>query len=155
MFGRRVLNAVTSDGISTEDWGLVHELAVEVVNRSAAGDASGSKAKVAELLGLLDTLEERYGCLPSLLATRADYVDGPEEREYYLLQAYSEARALDDAINLVEIAESLASFYIEDRSDDRNGAHWLRVLEEFLKVHDDPAVAEEVTRLRELLGKRT
>lgn len=101
MFGRRVLNAVTSDGISTEDWGLVHELAVEVVNRSAAGDASGSKAKVAELLGLLDTLEERYGCLPSLLATRADYVDGPEEREYYLLQAYSEARALDDAINLV------------------------------------------------------
>jgi hypothetical protein len=61
-------------------------------------------------------LEEKYGPLPSLLATRADYVDSPEEREYLLLRAYEQARALNDLKNLVEIAESLASFYIEDRT---------------------------------------
>ena len=133
-----VATTVTSDGISTDDWSLVHELALEVVNLSAAGDDAASNAASVRLLWLLDTLQEKYGPLPSLLATRADYVDRPEDREYLLLKAYEQARLISDWKNLVSIAESLASFYIEHRSDYRNGAHWLGALEENLKSFHDP-----------------
>jgi hypothetical protein len=146
-----IINTVTSDGISTDDWRLVHELALEVVNLSAAGDITSRDAAV-RLLSLLDTLEEKYGPLPSLLATRADYVDSLEDREYLLLKAYDQARILEDLKNLVEISESLASFHIEDRSDYRNGAHWLRMLEEHLRLFHDPLLADEAVRLREILN---
>jgi hypothetical protein len=143
---------VTSDGISTDDWRLVHELALEVVNLSAAGDVASRDAAAIRLLSLLDTLQEKYGPLPSLLATRADYVDSPDEREYLLLKAYDEARILEDLKNLLEISESLASFYIEERSDYRHGEHWLRKLEDHLQSFHDPLLAEEAVRMREILN---
>jgi hypothetical protein len=123
-----------------------------VVNLSAAGDVASSDAAAVRLLSLLDTLQEKYGPLPSLLATRADYVDSPEDREYLLLRAYDEARILEDLKNLLEISESLASFYIEHRSDYRNGEHWLRKLEEHLQLFHDPLLADEAVRLREILN---
>jgi hypothetical protein len=71
----------TPDGITTEDWDRVHDLALEVVNLSAEGDEAGSDAAKIQLRELLDDLQEKYGPLPSLLATRADYVERVEDRD--------------------------------------------------------------------------
>src|SRR5262245_24361019 len=78
---RGATSSMTPDGIATEDWDRIHELALEVVNDSAEGDEAASDAASVRLRELLDQLQEKYGALPSLLATRADYVASPEERE--------------------------------------------------------------------------
>ena len=78
---------MTPDGISADDWRRVHELAVEVVNLSADDDGTASDEAAERLLDVLDDLQRKYGPLPSILATRADYVASSADREYWLLAA--------------------------------------------------------------------
>jgi len=143
---------MTPDGISTEDWDRVHELALEVVNASGEGDEAASAAAAVRLRELLDDLQERDGPLPSLLATRADYIhDAPEEREYWLTAAYEQAQKRADLKNLVWIAASLATLYVDDLRDPTRGVQWLTLLEEHLRVSHDDSEAEEAVRLRAIL----
>src|SRR5215471_9191702 len=125
---------MTPDGISTQDWDRVHELALEVVNASGEGDDAMSDSATLRLRELLDELQEKYGPLPSLLATRADYVDAPEERDYWLTAAYEQAEKRRDVKNLVWIAASLATLYVDDLRDPAQGGRWLSRLEEHLRV---------------------
>ena len=143
---------MTPDGIETTDWDQVHELALEVVNTSAEGDDTASTDASNRLRALLDQLQEKYGPLPSLLATRADYVDRPEDREYWLLAAYAQAVERGDSKNMALIADSLATFYIEEHPDRGQGARWLDTLAEHLRASGEPG--EEVARLRAILDER-
>ncbi len=142
---------VTSDGIETADWDKVHELAVAIANCSAEADADAFAQTRGQLLSLLDELEGKYGARPSLLATRADYVDSPVERERHLRRAYDAARELDDVRNLVWVASSLASYYMEEARDLDEGARWLGALREHLFICPDEHEQAEVKRLEELL----
>jgi hypothetical protein len=141
---------MTPDGIDTTDWDQVHELAVEVVNTSADGDDTASDRASLRLRELLDHLQQKYGPLPSLLATRADYVDRPEDREYWLLAAHAEAEKRGDIKNLTLITESLASFYIEERPDREQGKRWLDALAQQAGL----AEPGEVARLRTILDRQ-
>ena len=105
---------MTEDGIATEDWDRVHELALEIVNSSAEGEVPASDQASLRLVELLDEFQEKYGPLPSLLATRADYLVRFEDREYWYLAAYKQAAERGDARNLVSISESLTSLYAEN-----------------------------------------
>jgi hypothetical protein len=104
---------MTSDGINDDDWDRIHELAVDIVNCSANEDQAGEARARSALIVLLDRLDEKYGVKPSLLATRADYVDSAEEKQRLLMTAYSEAERIADHLNRQLIAHSLAEFYIE------------------------------------------
>jgi len=146
---------MTPDGVSTEDWDRVHELALQVVNSSAEGDGPASDAASLRLRELLDDLQEKYGPLPSLLATRADYVERPEDREYWLLAAYQQAHDRGDDKNLVWTAASLAAFQLEEALDVTKGAQWLNALEGHLQAFPDPAEANEAVRLRGVLDTLT
>jgi hypothetical protein len=75
--------------------------------------------------GLLDQLDVKYGARPSLLATRADYIESTEAREELLLAAYSEAGRISDDANRELIAHSLAELYIERVPNFDEGAKWL------------------------------
>ena len=145
---------VTPDGISTEDWDKVHELAVRVVNLSAEGLDAESDAARGELLTLLDVLDLKYGRKPSLLATRADYIDSAPEKEQCLRQAFAAAKELDDRQNLTWVAASLASFYLEDVSDIPNGASWVMTLRGLLAEAPDVSMQPELERLEKLLISR-
>src|SRR5688572_1443807 len=95
----------TSDGISTEDWDVVHEFAVKMVN----APNSEKQHHKDQLLQYLEALEVKYGPLPSILATRADYLaDDDPAREELLLRAHALAEAQSDARNVVYVAHSLA-----------------------------------------------
>jgi hypothetical protein len=145
---------VTPDGIETGDWDEVRELAVTIVNLSGAGDdVAGEQARVY-LLALLDRLDAKYGPKPSLLATRADYVDSSVARGDCLQRAYAAAKQLSDAKNMVWVASSLASFYIEEINDVRKGAAWLFTLRELLVATPDASEQAEVNRLELLLLKK-
>jgi hypothetical protein len=142
---------MTPDGIATEDWDRVHELALEVVNTSSEGDEVASADATARLRDLLDKLQEKYGPVPSLLATRADYAGRLEDREYWLLAAYEKVEQRADVRNQVSIAESLASFYIEDRPDRKRGAEWLETLDRLLLHSPNRSEEKAAARLRAIL----
>lgn len=95
----------TSDGVSASDWDRVHELAVAIVN--AEVDSSEEETYRKMLLRYLDELTQKYGELPSLLATRADYVDDLAETERLLLHASELAMQIGDTRNACEVALGL------------------------------------------------
>jgi hypothetical protein len=144
---------VTPDGIATADWDRVHQLALDVVNASSGDDPAASESAKLLLCDLLDQLQEKYGPLPSLLATRADYVDGLDEQEYWLMAAYEQAMKLGDPKNLVWIASSLAGFHLEEATDPVKGSEWLALLEQHLRASPDASEADEAVRLRGILER--
>lgn len=68
---------MTPDGLSTEDWDRVHETALEIVHASSMDDEILCSHHTEHMFEILDELETRYGRIPSVLATRADYIDDP------------------------------------------------------------------------------
>src|SRR5438094_3104927 len=114
----------TSDGINTEDWNSVHELALAVVN---ADDGSVEERLCrVRLLEYLDELESKYGPRPSILATRADYlVDDVPGRIALLTRAYALAAEAVDSRNQLQIASSLAALHVEELEDAAEARRWL------------------------------
>ena len=148
---------MTSDGITDADWDRVHTLAVDIVNCSAAGDDSGETRARASLMAVLDELDERYGLKPSLLATRADYVQSPADRQRLLHAAYTAAEQLADSKNCELIAHSLTEFYLEEVADLDEGAMWLAVWRNALGITPTASDLYELARLEAALirGPRT
>jgi hypothetical protein len=140
------MSMATPDGISTDDWDVVHELAVALVN---AADPQENARCRERLFEYLDQLEQRYGQTPSILATRADFVDGDDDsvREPLYNRAYELATVRSDWTNALLVAHSLAELYIEDRHDVVNGRLWLARLKEHLAQVDDPDTAQGYGRL--------
>jgi hypothetical protein len=121
---------MTSDGIGDDDWDRIRELAVDVVNASADGDDSLERMRLFEGL---DRLEQAYGRLPSIVATRGDFTESPAESVELLREAFELATRRGDVINEVYIADSLARTYVEDLTDRDNGREWLDVLARCLR----------------------
>ncbi len=124
MFPRRA-DAMTSDGIDDDDWERIRELAVEVVNASADGDAGVERMRLFEGL---DRLEQIYGRLPSIVATRGDFAETPAEGVELLGEAFRLATERGDVVNELHIADSLARAYVEELSDRDRGRQWRDVL---------------------------
>jgi len=142
----------TSDGISGEDWAIVHDLSLKIVNAEAESEEN---IYTNQLLQYLDELESKYGAVPSLLATRADYVSDTNERSALFRQAYALAEASHDIGNLKEIAHSLAELYIEELQDPSEGHVWIGRLREHLTSSPDAHLHDEVKRLHEILAQLT
>jgi len=62
----------TADGISTEEWDIVHQLGVDIVNATINATGQEEDRCRARLFEYLDKLEAKYGELPSILATSLD-----------------------------------------------------------------------------------
>lgn len=135
----------TSDGISGEDWDVVHELAVDLVNASTSDSALQLRGR---LLAFLDHLESKYGSVPSILATRADYVDNPRLKESLLNDAHFLAESQRDIANALLIAHSLAELHLEEFHDWKKGREWLAKMHEYLAETRDDHYNVEYTRLK-------
>lgn len=142
---------MTSDGVTDADWERVHELALKVVNSSLADDLSTAARAQESLIVLLNELDEKYGPKPSLLATRADYVESASEKKRLLHIAYSEADRIRDHRNREMTAHSLAQFYIDEVGDLDSGAKWLGIWRIELGVEPGEFDRTELTRLEGLL----
>jgi hypothetical protein len=135
----------TSDGITDYDWQRVHEIALRIANDDDREDVSR-----AALLSLLDELEETYGPLPSLLATRADYVESTEDREGLLHVAFAEAERLGDSRNMQLVAHSLVEYYAEETLDLGQGECWFQQWRTLCSGRSEDSAEE--SRLESLLG---
>jgi hypothetical protein len=127
---------MTPDGISTSEWDRVHELALEIANTSKQDDTVLPDAKTEEMLSYLRELRIRYGDLPSILGTLADYTDDEVERYDQYARATAEARRIGDDKNLLILLESILELQSLDR---KQRVFWERQLEA-LKV--EPAAPD-------------
>lgn len=146
----------TSDGISTEDWDKVHELALDIANASLRAEKGEEvkgvvEAYKMELLNHLDSLARKYGSLPTILATRADYIDDTADKIRLFNEAYTSAKTHGDIHNKLAVASSLARLYIEDLQQPHEGKKWLEVFGECLKKIGDDSDMEEYEELQESL----
>lgn len=123
----------TSDGIDARDWEVIGDLAVAVVNRSReGGDASLDRKR---LLRALDKLEKKYGRLPSILSTRADYVDDFEVSLSLLKEAYVTASERSDAKNKAFISSTLSEMYLETFQRKDLARFWLGLFRKDLESY--------------------
>lgn len=141
-------SAMTSDGISSEDWDHVHELAVAVVNADADEDTHRDR-----LFAFLEALVRKYGELPSLLATRADYSDDRRESERLLLRAFDFAVARADRANIREVSLSLADLYATEFSQMDDARRWLEIASEYIRPGNNSDQVE-YERIRDLVRGR-
>ena len=144
----RFLN-MTSDGITSDDWQLVREIVVDIVNADSETKAA---ACTSRLLAFLDDLEEKYGTLPSILATRADFIDDPAVSAVLLNDAYCLAELTNDEPNALHTSHSLAQLYVDEMSDPRNGKIWLERLRLHLDRVNDAWYLADYERLTRKIG---
>jgi len=141
---------VTPDGVTVEDWERVKEYALEIVN---ASDEVVAIARTKRLLSYLELLSDKYGALPSLMVTRADYIEDEQERELLYLSAYDVAASRADALNCVNVAHSLAEFYVPRFERRDEAGKWLAQLKAHLEEHHDEHIGAAYRRLlREFHG---
>lgn len=125
----------TSDGIATNDWETIRDLAATVVNRSGAGDDGALDRK--RLLRALDKLEKKYGRLPSILSTRADYVDNSELSISLLKEAYVTACERSDVKNKAFISSTLSELYLETFQREDLARFWLELFKKDLGSYSE------------------
>lgn len=94
-------------GITKEVWSQVVDKAVEIGNAAMRDDFLMVGIHRAQMLDLLDELEEEHGLHPALLATRADFSDDIVERRRLFKQALALARSQGDEDEEAEILDSL------------------------------------------------
>lgn len=146
---------MTSDGISSIDWDRITGMSAEIANAAMADNDALVKSTTQRILKQLDALEKKYGKLPSILATKAEYVESANGRVILLQEAWRIANEMDDKNNLVLISSSLAQLYIEDFRDFNEGEKWLTVLGSALENKWDEGEYSELNRLMMLIGKCT
>ena len=129
---------MTSDGISSEDWDQIRALAAELLN---ATDEEEDRVR-HRLFERLRELAAKYGELPSILATEADYVVDPLESERLFLRAFELARARNDQANIREIALSLADLYATQLRSVTQASNWLEVASAYISPDSDIDRAE-------------
>jgi hypothetical protein len=142
----------TPDGILSEDWDHVHELALAIVNAAPGAEKERERQR---LFDCLDELGTKYGERPSLLATRADYQSDRRAAERLFRRAYQLAQDSADVTNRLFVAHSLASLFIEDLRYADEGATWLRRLNEIFtelgeslrEIDEDGYFVEDYRRL--------
>jgi hypothetical protein len=137
---------VTPDGISDADWDRVKALAVAILEATHDEDESG-ESETRALMNFLDDLESRCGTLPSILATRADFLDDPAQAVAMLERAYGLAVERDSARDRLYIADTLAGTYIRELEDADAGEAWLGRLADELKTSGDES---DITSYEEL-----
>lgn len=104
----------TSDGISGRYRDEVEKLTLSIA--SAIEKEDHAAMFVDKLFNKLDYLEKKYGKLPSITGTRADYTDCPLEQLSLVKEAYASSLEINDKKNMASIAE----FYMENNDADPN-----------------------------------
>jgi hypothetical protein len=135
----------TPDGISSDDWSVVRDLVMVIAAARTPADRSSA---IGRLFAFLDDLERTYGTRPSILATRADFLDSDDRRVQMLEHAYSVAAMQSDHANMLFIAHSLAEFYLDEPPHPPNAEKWLTHMERHLAAIDHREMAANYERLR-------
>lgn len=135
---------MTPDGISTEDWKKVVQVACSLTNALLREEAEPVLNCQSQLGEVLDELETRYGRLPSILATRADFSECPEEAMALLREALQLAT---DRLSIRLSLQSLLSLQLATGGPRESVAENLAWLEKVTEGDEDDRA--QLAELRE------
>jgi len=125
----------TEDGIADDDWGKVTELAIKIANVSAKN--KDTTMLDHRMLKYLEKLANKYGRLPSIVSTMADYTEDLSQSLAMQKEAYVSACEMNCEYEMVNISESIAEIYINQKKDNKRGKYWLSILKANLKAKPD------------------
>jgi len=108
--------------ITKAAWQRVLEKACDIANASSADDHVLGEVYKAQMLNLLDELEEEFGLHPEILDTRADYLDDPVVRRALYMRALEIARDRRDQEEVEVILQSLRDLERDIMTDAESGA---------------------------------
>jgi len=133
------------EGISPEDWEPVQKAASKLVGASLSGDLGFDVDSTSELFRLLDGLVEKYGRIPALISTRADFSPEPKEA----IDLYEEVLQgqVDETTRILTL-QSLVTLLIEEKMADELIESRLSDLKEISK-EDTPEWEEYLDLLEE------
>jgi hypothetical protein len=132
----------TTDGIQDNDWEEVMSLAAAVANQTGLSLDAGLEKK--RLMRALDRLEHKYGRLPSILSTRADYVDDANISLSLLKEAYVSADEAYDLKSKVIISSSIAEMYLDSFDNKSRAGFWVETLKRDLEKYSDDEYFNEL-----------
>ncbi len=143
----------TPDGIADADWNEIEQLARAVAEAAITDDSLLYASAVDELQKRLAKLQSRYGPLPSILATMADFTENDRDAIHMLETAFFAAKERDDTRNMTYIASSIAQRYVEDLSDLASGQDWVDVLRRCLVSFPDETEFKVLAELEAQLSR--
>lgn len=138
----------TSDGIALRHWDKIYELSLEITNASGRDDLIMAEIQREYLFDALDDLEAIYGKVPSLLATKGDFMPEGQDPVPFWTEAYALAVERDDPKNQLLTASSLADYYFEKKQFDFS-LKWIDAGEQLLALVPDEFEAEAFKVLRD------
>lgn len=141
----------TSDGIIDEDWEFVRVCAEQLCDPEYQGMERGLLLR--NLNNVLVNLKRKYGRLPSILATEADYCETIEEKISLLKEAYVTACEISDIKNKTYICSSLAEEYLFEKEYSRS-MYWLNELKNDLVNWSDDYTNDLFDEVKEELDKK-
>lgn len=144
----------TPDGIADADWNEIEDLSREVAEAAISDDSFRYANAVNEMLKQLGVLQSRYGALPSILATMADYTEDDHNAIRLLENAFFVAEQRGDARNMTYISSSIAQRYFEDLSDFASGRIWTDVLRQCLVRFPDETEFKVLAELEARLERQ-
>jgi len=104
------------------------------------------------MFAYLKELEHRSRLLPSILATRAEYLEDPLGSRDVVVKAYSLSRDGKDRLNALYSATSLADLYLSELKDPNEAERWLSLARDGLKECGDKNDIAECDRLERALA---
>lgn len=136
--------------IKKEDWDLLTEQAVNYTNASAEDDLDLQNKFLRSIHKTLDHLEEKYGENDYILATRADYTECIQQKEYMLLRAYeiSDKSSLSSLLTI----SSLLDLYIDSKVKEKS-QKWLEKFEDVLKLCPDEYEITNLDRFKKAIER--
>src|SRR5947209_3200002 len=118
------IKIMTSDGINKADWDIIQNYAARIA-AAICNDQEGVSIDLTErLLKSLSQLEAKYGRLPSIVATEADYTHDQASRVKLLEEAFLLATEREDTSNQALSASSLAETFLEEMPDLHAAERW-------------------------------
>ncbi len=140
--------------IQAEEWKKIRDLA-SAVSRAAKDDNYPlSHIHCRTLIDFLDSLQDKYGPLPRILATKADYMEDDEIRLCLYEKAFEISETEHNHMECVFIADSLILLYLEDIDvPNYEMAHrWLKRMEFSLRNCPDEHFSQAAERYRSLIS---
>lgn len=139
--------------LSRNEWGEIQGLSYAIANASSLEDNLTNDTLTKELLYKLDRLKLKYGALPILLSTRADYIENINERLKLYKQAFYGALETIDKQCVTQSAESIAELYVDEMRDYNNGNIWLKKLRYVTEKYGDQWVIGNLNDLQANLNR--
>jgi hypothetical protein len=130
---------------SAEEWNEVREAARSVVNATLADDAVLQASHFEQLRLVLADLRARYGELPILLETEADFTDAPACQ----LELYQRAKriAVENKLSTASIRVALARLLLEDFGQSEQALEELRACQAEIQAEADESKRREWSKL--------